>query len=78
MQSARDLVGKRVVTSFEHLATEYFRKLDAAAEIKESSNDGDSKKTEVQYISGSVEAACALGLADAIGICTFSTFLPID
>lgn len=52
----RQLVGKRIVTSFTHLAEKYFRELDP------------NTKTTVSYVSGSVEAACALGLAEAIGI----------
>lgn len=56
--SSKDLVGKRVVTSFTTMATEYFAKLDAEV--------GDGRKTHIEYVSGSVEAACALGLADGI------------
>ncbi len=57
-KEAKELVGKRVVTSFTSQATEYFAKLDAEA--------GDGRKTHIEYVSGSVEAACALGLADGI------------
>ena len=48
--------GARVVTSFPHLTKEYFDKLDAVT----------GKTTHIQCISGSVEAACGLGLADAV------------
>jgi ATP phosphoribosyltransferase len=51
---ATQLVGKRIVTSFTHLTSEYFKKLDP------------SQVTPVTYISGSVEVACSLGLADAV------------
>lgn len=54
------LAGKRVVTSFEILANKYFAKIDAAA-----GREGD-QKTSIEYVGGSVEAACALGLADGI------------
>lgn len=54
----KQLVGKRVVTSFTGMATKYFKKLDAEV--------GEGKTTHIEYVSGSVEAACALGLADGI------------
>ncbi|OAX36979.1 HisG-domain-containing protein [Rhizopogon vinicolor AM-OR11-026] len=59
-QSVEDLAGKRVVTSFEVLAGAYFDKID------EQLNLTGDQKTKIQYIGGSVEAACALGLADGI------------
>jgi len=52
---ATDLVGKRIVTSFPNLARAYFDKLDRK-----------DLGTDVKYVSGSVEVACALGLADGI------------
>ncbi|GAA6031440.1 hypothetical protein JCM8097_005660 [Rhodosporidiobolus ruineniae] len=57
-KTAADLVGKKVVTSFEVLAGRYFGDLDAKA--------GNGAKTKIEYVGGSVEAACALGLADGI------------
>jgi len=51
----QDLVGKRIVTSFPHVATKFFRELAPDVE------------TKINYVSGSVEVACALGLADGIG-----------
>lgn len=59
-QEAQGLLGKRIVTSFENLTKKYFERLSAA------SSPTQSRRTDVQYISGSVEAACALGLADGI------------
>ncbi|KAJ1979909.1 ATP phosphoribosyltransferase (ATP-PRTase) (ATP-PRT) [Dimargaris verticillata] len=62
-----DLVGKRIVTSFEGLTKQYFKALEAnqsnqpAAEITDA-----AMQTSVEFVGGSVEAACALGLADAI------------
>ncbi|KAF2645650.1 ATP phosphoribosyltransferase [Massarina eburnea CBS 473.64] len=53
-----DLVGKNVVTSFTNLTEQYFRKLEAQHETKQ--------KTNIKYVGGSVEAACALGVADGI------------
>lgn len=60
-QTMEDLSGGRIATSFEVLAGELFEQLD--------SKMGKSKeeKTKVEYIGGSVEAACALGMADGIG-----------
>ncbi|CAE6412277.1 unnamed protein product [Rhizoctonia solani] len=58
-QQVDALVGKRIVTSFEVLARKYFRKLDEEKGFK-------GQGTQIEYIGGSVEAACALGLADGI------------
>ncbi|QRV77276.1 ATP phosphoribosyltransferase [Ceratobasidium sp. AG-Ba] len=60
IKSEVELAGKRVVTSFEILANKHFAKIDIAAGRKED------EKTKIEYIGGSVEAACALGLADGI------------
>lgn len=54
------LVGKKIATSFEILAARYFKQLDAESEQKDAA-------TVIEYVGGSVEAACALGLADGIG-----------
>ncbi|TDL18346.1 HisG-domain-containing protein [Rickenella mellea] len=59
-KKAEDLAGKRVVTSFEVIAGEYFGKIDQGLGL-----EGD-KRTQIEYVGGSVEAACALGLADGI------------
>ncbi|KAJ3880104.1 ATP phosphoribosyltransferase-domain-containing protein [Lentinula edodes] len=58
--TVEDLAGKRVVTSFEVLSGDYFGKLDDQLQLS-----GD-KRTKIEYVGGSVEAACALGLADGI------------
>ncbi|KAI5121355.1 hypothetical protein M0805_000663 [Coniferiporia weirii] len=60
IRNVRDLAGKRIVTSFEVLAGEYFGKIDDELGLV-----GD-KRTQIEYVGGSVEAACALGLADGI------------
>ncbi|KIJ45898.1 hypothetical protein M422DRAFT_226952 [Sphaerobolus stellatus SS14] len=60
IKTVDQLAGKRVVTSFEVVAAKYFDELDAKLGFV-----GDNK-TKIQYIGGSVEAACALGLADGI------------
>ena len=59
--TVEDLAGKRIVTSFEVLAGQFFDRLDGKLGLS-----GD-KKTQIEYVGGSVEAACALGLADGIG-----------
>ncbi|KAJ3366695.1 ATP phosphoribosyltransferase (ATP-PRTase) (ATP-PRT) [Allomyces javanicus] len=61
----KDLVGKKIVTSFENLVTKYVAQLDADAN-KTRKTAAPPVKTAVSFVSGSVEAACALGLADAI------------
>ncbi|KAL4249381.1 ATP phosphoribosyltransferase [Abortiporus biennis] len=60
IKSVEDLGGKRIVTSFEVLAGEYFKTLDEKLQLT-----GDAA-TKIEYVGGSVEAACALGLADGI------------
>lgn len=56
IKNVQDLAGKRIVTSFPDLTADYFKKIDA--------EKGTS--TKVKFVSGSVEAACGLGLADAV------------
>lgn len=63
IKTVEDLAGKRVVTSFEVLAGEYFARADDRAGLV------GEERTKIQYVGGSVEAACALGLADGIGEC---------
>lgn len=50
------LAGKRIVTSFPVLTEAFFKKYETEA----------TGKTSIKCISGSVEAACGLGLADGI------------
>ncbi|KAK2819435.1 ATP phosphoribosyltransferase (ATP-PRTase) (ATP-PRT) [Arthroderma sp. PD_2] len=59
----KDLVGKNVVTSFTALAEAYFAKLEGVLQKEDGSWD---LKTKIKYVGGSVEAACALGVADGI------------
>lgn len=58
-QSPEQLVGKTIVTSFVNLTQKYFAKL-------ENTDDVTNLKTKILYIGGSVEASCALGVADGI------------
>lgn len=50
------LAGGRIVTSFPFLTEKFFKKFDNEKGVK----------TKITEVSGSVEAACGLGLADAI------------
>ncbi|WFD01446.1 ATP phosphoribosyltransferase [Malassezia obtusa] len=58
IKTVEDLVGKKIATSFDHLSAKYFRELEEKT--------GSQKQTEIAYLNGSVETACALGLADGI------------
>jgi len=60
VKTVDDLAGKRVVTSFEVLAGKYFKERD------DKLNRVEEDRTKIEYVGGSVEAACALGLADGI------------
>jgi ATP phosphoribosyltransferase len=54
--NVEDLAGRRIVTSFPFLAKKYFDPIDAKKGVT----------TRINFVSGSVEAACGLGLADAV------------
>jgi len=56
IKDASELSGKRIVTSFPYLTKKFFDPLDEEKGVK----------TKVKFVSGSVEAACSLGLADGI------------
>ncbi|KAL0258309.1 ATP phosphoribosyltransferase (ATP-PRTase) (ATP-PRT) [Diplodia seriata] len=55
----KQLIGRNVVTSFTNLTEQYFRQLEGI-------DAGEKLKTNIKYVGGSVEAACALGVADGI------------
>ncbi len=57
----KQLVGKTIVSSFTELTREYFAKLEGIDLTK-----GDKLQTKIKYVGGSVEASCALGVADGI------------
>lgn len=59
IDEAKQLIGRNVVTSFTALAAAFFAKL-------EGTEPGQKLKTKIKYVGGSVEAACALGVADGI------------
>lgn len=61
IEKVEDLAGGRIATSFEVLAGAFFKQID------QSQGRSEDKATKVEYVGGSVEAACALGMADGIG-----------
>ena len=76
-----DLIGRVIGTSFIGLAADYFAKLEAKAAGEpnaEEATAGNRKlKTQIIELSGSVEAACALGVADGI-VDLVGELLPLD
>lgn len=67
----KDLIGKNIVSSFTNLTWNYFNSLESQTESRHETNgtkkDGTTEpKTRIKYVGGSVEAACALGIADGI------------
>lgn len=52
----KELIGKNIVTSFTGLTQSYFTTLEGK----------EKPSTKIKYVGGSVEAACALGVADGI------------
>ncbi|KAK4190548.1 hypothetical protein QBC35DRAFT_377793 [Podospora australis] len=67
-KEGKDLIGKNIGTSFVHLAQEYFARLELEQEgITDTALIATRKlRTKIIELSGSVEAACALGVADGI------------
>ena len=81
ISEAKDLVGKNVVTSFTGLTEQYFARLEGH-EVPNGFNGSGSPtkrklKTKIKFVGGSVEAACALGVADGIVdlVGSFSIFI---
>ncbi|KAL7574969.1 hypothetical protein ACA910_010788 [Epithemia clementina (nom. ined.)] len=56
IENVEALAGKRIVTSFPELSKQFFQPLDEKMGVT----------TKINFLSGSVEAACGLGLADAV------------
>lgn len=54
----KSIVGKRVATSFPNLTRKFFGEL--------AGNSSKEDAVVIRYVTGSVEAACTLGLADAV------------
>jgi len=69
IKDSKELVGKNIVTSFVNLTEAYFAELEGQElEVVENGEATARRKlrTKVKYVGGSVEAACALGVADGI------------
>eukprot|EP00527_Entomoneis_sp_CCMP2396_P003832 CAMPEP_0198141702 /NCGR_PEP_ID=MMETSP1443-20131203/4652_1 /TAXON_ID=186043 /ORGANISM="Entomoneis sp., Strain CCMP2396" /LENGTH=296 /DNA_ID=CAMNT_0043804521 /DNA_START=176 /DNA_END=1066 /DNA_ORIENTATION=+ len=56
IENVETLAGMRIVTSFPSLSKKFFDPLDEKFGVS----------TKINFVSGSVEAACSLGLADAV------------
>ncbi|KAL1843041.1 hypothetical protein VTJ49DRAFT_3355 [Mycothermus thermophilus] len=65
---SKHLVGKNIGTSFVHLARDFFARLEMEQEgiTDPKQMEGRKLRTKIIELSGSVEAACALGVADGI------------
>jgi ATP phosphoribosyltransferase len=59
IKDPKQLIGKNVVSSFTTLTRRYLENLEGV-------KPGEPLKTKIKYVGGSVEASCALGVADAI------------
>lgn len=67
IEKPEELVGKNIVTSFTALSEKYFRELEGGAVRRDGDGDAAPKlRTTIKFVGGSVEAACALGVADGI------------
>ncbi|KAL8674468.1 MAG: hypothetical protein Q9168_001133 [Polycauliona sp. 1 TL-2023] len=64
----KDLIGCNISTSFVGLARKYFEDLEGKHAGVTNGDGAQSMhlKTKIKYLGGSVEAACALGVADGI------------
>lgn len=58
-------VGSRIVTSFPNITSKFFKPLDEAATAA-AGKVSPAVQTRIKELGGSVEAACGLGLADAV------------
>ncbi|ODV57884.1 ATP phosphoribosyltransferase (ATP-PRTase) (ATP-PRT) [Ascoidea rubescens DSM 1968] len=59
IRDPKELIGKTITTNFVNITRVYFMKLEGKSSINEIS-------TKVKFVSGSIEASCALGIADGI------------
>ena len=62
IKSPADLIGKTVCTSFVNLTRQYFSELERQI----VPDNPKELSTKIVELSGSVEAACALGVADGV------------
>ncbi|EMC91093.1 hypothetical protein BAUCODRAFT_39222 [Baudoinia panamericana UAMH 10762] len=70
IEKPEQLIGKKIATSFTALSQSYFRNLESQGSNSHAQPNGDAAhgglRTQITTLSGSVEAACALGVADGI------------
>lgn len=67
LNEPKDLLGKNIVTSYDGLTRRYFARLEEQEGLVNEDVSGRGQlKTEIDHASGSVETACALGVADGI------------
>ncbi|KAK3677638.1 ATP phosphoribosyltransferase (ATP-PRTase) (ATP-PRT) [Recurvomyces mirabilis] len=74
IQTPEQLVGKTIATSFDGLSRRYFRELEGKQGATSTFTNGEGGgangeaklKTNILHLSGSVEAAYSLGMADAV------------
>ncbi|KAK0263439.1 hypothetical protein B0A54_00796 [Friedmanniomyces endolithicus] len=71
VERPEQLVGKTIATSFDGLSRKYFRELErkvgGGEQVNGSGEGGEWKlQTNILHLSGSVEAAYSLGMADAV------------
>lgn len=68
--ATKDLIGSTIGTSFVNLAADHFAKLEAEADgdpnAAQATASSRAIRTKIIELSGSVEAACALGVAEGI------------
>lgn len=65
--TTKDLIGRTIGTSFPSLAAEHFAKIEAGIDpASDEEPPTQPLRTNIIELSGSVEAACALGVADGI------------
>jgi ATP phosphoribosyltransferase len=83
--SPKDLIGKNIGTSFPNLAQEYFANLELEGAEQTGNKSGNKSarsaaplRTKFIELSGSVEAACALGVADGIVDLVGKSRQPLD
>ncbi|KAL8997795.1 MAG: hypothetical protein Q9169_003044 [Polycauliona sp. 2 TL-2023] len=64
----KDLIGRNISTSFPGLTRKYFGHLEEKYADNTNGDGANSEhlRTKIKYLGGSVEAACALGVADGI------------
>lgn len=65
-QLIQDLIETERGTSFHGLSTQFFKELDAKVNLEKDPSARQKLKTKIEYVSRSVEDACALG--GAVGI----------